>query len=278
MQQQASDNTIWRSYKNLTTFIEGYGKKHQAQYLVPLRLFIGLGWIRAAIEKLIDPHWHDGSKLLAFFDAQIMGGYVVFPAYQSLMEGVFTQQVVFMSWLVAVGQLLVGIGILTGTLTSVALIAAIFLNMNFMFAGRVNPSAFYLIIQMVLLQSKAGQFWGLDPWLSRRSRLLPIYPSYLRFSYNLKKRLNSKYGFIAQVALFGGACVAFVPFIKSINLSSCLAYLGLAAQSLTLGQPAPCVDLAHFIDDPAIFLSMLCAFTLLSTILRVFDRSKVQSL
>ena len=31
--------------------------------LVPLRLFVGLGWLRAGAEKVVDPGWRDGSSL-----------------------------------------------------------------------------------------------------------------------------------------------------------------------------------------------------------------------
>ena len=271
--EQPINKTLFQSYKNLTTFIEGYGKQNQAQYLVPLRLFIGLGWLRAAMEKLLDSHWRDGSKLLGFFETQIANDHVPFPAYQSLMEGFFSQQVVLMSWLVALGQLCAGIAIFTGTLTTAALLGAMFLNVNFMLAGRVNPSAFYLMMELVLLQSKAGNLWGLDSWLSNKARLFTTYPSYVKFQFYYKQFLQSKRGFILQVALYGGLCLAFVPFISSIQPVSCLQMLRIATEFSGAGQ---CINLENFIDDPAMFLSLVCAFALLSTILRAVGRMKVQ--
>jgi len=265
-------NTLFQSYKNLTTFIEGYGKQHQAQYLLPLRLFIALGWLRAGIEKLLDSHWRDGSKLLAFFELQISGEHVPFPAYQGLMEGVFSQHVVFMSWLVALGQLFAGVAIFAGAFTTAALLGALFLNINFMLAGRVNPSAFYIMMELVLLQSKAGQLWGLDTWLSQKTRLLPIYPTLIKIQFYGKKFLQSKRGFILQVSTYGGICLAFAPFIQSIHLQSCLNTFGLVSQTSDLDQ---CLDLSKFVDDPAMFLSLIFGFALLSTILRMLGRSKV---
>lgn len=272
--QQPINKTLFQSYKNLTTFVEGYGKQHQAQYLVPLRLFIGLGWIRAAMEKLLDSHWRDGSKLLSFFETQIANNHVPFPNYQLLMETLFSQHVLLMSWLVALGQLFAGIAIFTGTLTTAALLGAIFLNVNFMLAGRVNPSAFYLMMEIVLLQSKAGNLWGLDPWLSTKARLLATYPSYIKAQYYYKQFLQSKRGFILQIGLYGGLCLAFVPFMTSIHPMSCFQLLGI---NTTFPTGEQCVNLENFIDDPAMFLSLLCAFALLSTILRTFERVKAIS-
>lgn len=269
--QSLKNRTLFQSYKNLTTFIEGHGKQHQAQYLVPLRLFIALGWLRASIEKLVDSKWRDGTKLLSFFETQISEGHVPFPAYQGLMEGIFSQHVVFMSWLVALGQLFGGIAIFAGAFTTAALLGVIFLNINFMLAGRVNPSAFYLMMELVLLQSKAGLLWGLDAWLSTRYRLLPIYPTLIKIQFYSKHFLQSKRGFILQVALYGGMCLAFVPFIKSIHPVGCLQSLGLTTSSLAMDK---CLDLTTFVDDPAMFLSLLCGFALLSTILRVLGRAQ----
>jgi hypothetical protein len=38
-------------------------------YLPPLRVFIGIGWLRARAEKFVEPGWYDGSSLAAFHSA-----------------------------------------------------------------------------------------------------------------------------------------------------------------------------------------------------------------
>src|SRR5258706_3992617 len=38
--------------------------------LLPLRLFLAAGWLRAGAEKLIDPQWWNGNKLRSFLTAQ----------------------------------------------------------------------------------------------------------------------------------------------------------------------------------------------------------------
>ncbi len=35
----------------------------EGAYLLPLRLFIGMGWIRASAEKIVDPDWYGGMAL-----------------------------------------------------------------------------------------------------------------------------------------------------------------------------------------------------------------------
>jgi uncharacterized membrane protein YphA (DoxX/SURF4 family) len=96
--------------------------KSEAAILLPLRLFIGIGWIRAGLEKLIDPGWPAGFALAQFFHEQMASGTVVFPFYQHLLRDVFVPHALGLSWLIMIGQLLTGIAIMTGTFTNLALI------------------------------------------------------------------------------------------------------------------------------------------------------------
>lgn len=142
--------------------------QRDSAYLIPLRLFIGVGWVRAGLEKWIDAGWHDGSSLLAFFQEQISGGQVTFPFYQALMQGPFATRLQALSWVIMLGQMLVGIALLAGFFTNFALLCGMFMNFNFIFAGEINPSAFYIVIQMALFIGSTGAIIGIDQLLARR--------------------------------------------------------------------------------------------------------------
>ena len=109
-------------------------------FLLPLRFFIGLGWLRAGVEKLIDPAWTSGDKLTNFFQTQIESNMVYFPFYENLIQGLFEPGALAMSWVVLIGELLAGVAILTGTVTNLALLGALFMNANFVLAGVVDDS------------------------------------------------------------------------------------------------------------------------------------------
>jgi thiosulfate dehydrogenase (quinone) large subunit len=141
-----------------------------AAYLLPLRLFIGVGWLRAFAEKAVDPGWYDGAALARFLSEHLQADSVALPAYAALARELFVPHAAALAWIVAVGQLLVGLGILTGTLTSAALLGGLFMNLNFLLIGRPDPSAFYIVIQSALLLSGSGSVVGLDAWLSRHVR------------------------------------------------------------------------------------------------------------
>jgi thiosulfate dehydrogenase [quinone] large subunit len=151
----------------------GFGRREidkEGAYLLPVRLFVGAGWLRAAAEKLPEPGWRDGSELTAFLQGHLAAGDVVFPFYAALVSDVFLPHAAALGWLVMVGELLAGLAILAGFFTNAALLAAIFMNLNFILAGVPDPSAFYFVIQLALFSAGSGAVLGLDSVLGRRVR------------------------------------------------------------------------------------------------------------
>src|SRR5690349_20741960 len=91
-------------------------------YLLPLRLFIGIGWLRAFAEKAVDPDWSSGLTLSRFLTAHLEAGSIPFPLYASLVRDVFLPGAAPLAWIVVAGQLLAGLALLAGAMTSAALL------------------------------------------------------------------------------------------------------------------------------------------------------------
>ncbi len=136
-------------------------------YLLILRLFMGVGWIRTCVEKLPEAGWWDGTALSIFLQGQISTGKVVFPFYHDLITNLFIPNAQVLGLITMFGEGLIGLAILTGTFTNFALLNAVFMNLNFIMAGAIDPSAFYLIIESVLFISNTGAILGVDLLLSR---------------------------------------------------------------------------------------------------------------
>jgi thiosulfate dehydrogenase (quinone) large subunit len=141
--------------------------REDGAYLVPLRLFVGLGWLRACAEKVLDPGWRDGSSLAAFLSDHVSAGDIAFPWYETLIAQVFLPHAVPLALLIMLGQFLAGAAIAAGVLTNAALLGGLFMNLNFLLAGAPNPSAFYIVIQAALLLTNAGAILGLDTRLAK---------------------------------------------------------------------------------------------------------------
>jgi thiosulfate dehydrogenase (quinone) large subunit len=130
--------------------------------LLPLRLFIALGWLRALAEKITNPAWFDGTALSSFLSAQLQGDHVVFPAYAWLISHVFLPGAPVLAWIILIGQIMVGLGMVFGAFSRGALLGGLFMNLNFIAAGMPSPSVFYVVMQIMLLFSNAGRVFGLD--------------------------------------------------------------------------------------------------------------------
>jgi thiosulfate dehydrogenase [quinone] large subunit len=135
-------------------------------WLVPLRVFIGVGWLRAGAEKLVNPAWFDGSALRAFLEVQ--APQAVFPVFQNLMRGAFHDVALPLGVFVMVLEVIGGAMIALGWRLRSAIAVAIGLNLLFVMAGVPNPSAFYLVIQMVLVIGGADRVLALRGRRSRR--------------------------------------------------------------------------------------------------------------
>ena len=215
-------------------------------YLFPLRLFIGIGWLRAGLEKWPESGWHDGSSLAYFLETHAAEGQIVFPFYQQLVETTFGPASSPLGFTIMVCQFLVGVAILTGTLTNLALLGGIFMNLNFILVGEVDPSTFYIVIQIVLLLSHSGTVFGLDYFLGQKIRasFLVAKPSTRPYSRSEKVVM----GLVVALCLL--AAFAVLPSIAVFGPSS--------------------------VEDPAMICLILSLFTaafFLLTLLNVHFRS-----
>jgi hypothetical protein len=104
-----------------------------AAFLFPLRVFIGIGWLRSVIEKLGEPAWLGGQAVGDFLTTQTTSNAVAIPVYDWLIGAVLRPAGPVVGW---------------------------------------NPSAFYIVIQIVLFVTGAGAVLGFDQLLAKR-RLVP---------------------------------------------------------------------------------------------------------
>jgi thiosulfate dehydrogenase [quinone] large subunit len=166
---QADDPSLWKLIM---------GNAYFAIFWMPLRFFVGQRWLSAGEHKIRDDAWMggDGTALVAPGDA--MGSwerYVAIPeppARPSITYGWYRDFIQFMidhewqGWfaqLIAVGEFLVGVGLIVGALVGVAAFFGTLMNFSFMLAGTAssNPVLFGLGVFLVLGWKVAG-YWGID--------------------------------------------------------------------------------------------------------------------
>jgi uncharacterized membrane protein YphA (DoxX/SURF4 family) len=145
-----------------TTHATAFTNARVAAVLVPLRLFVGAIWLRAAAEKILDPAWWDGAGVEAFVRTQLATGAVATEWCAWLAQNVVLTHARAVAWIVMVLETAAGLAILLGTATALFLVVGIVMNVSFLLMGAVNPSAFYVAMQATLLIGDAGSVLGFE--------------------------------------------------------------------------------------------------------------------
>jgi thiosulfate dehydrogenase [quinone] large subunit len=150
-------------------------------------LFLAAGWLRAALVHLFDGAWWSGQVVRQFvaFDTSAAIG-----VYRPFLEYVVAPLPTVTALIVVTGQLVAGGFLLLNYKPMWGVLLGAFLNLQFILAGAVNPSAFYLVMALVVVL-----------WRMERSS-----------SLSTSRRLTRAVGIFA-----GLTTVVMVPFIASLS-------------------------------------------------------------
>ena len=138
-----------------------------------IRLYVGYEWLMAGWGKVTSDMWtgsQAGSVITKFAMgslAKTVGDHPDVPAwYAWFLNHLVIPYPQVWSFLVAYGELLVGIALIIGFLTGIAAFFGVFMNANYLFAGTVsvNPELLLLGILLMLAWKVAGH-WGVDYYL-----------------------------------------------------------------------------------------------------------------
>lgn len=145
-----------------------------------VRLYLGYEWLSAGIDKVANPAWFGsdaGAALKGFVAGALTKTGGAHPDvqmwYASFLKATVLPNLVVWSNAIAVGEVLVGLGLLVGLFTGVAAFFGFFMNLNFLLAGTVSLNPIWMIPALLLICARrvAGH-WGLDryarPYLNRK--------------------------------------------------------------------------------------------------------------
>lgn len=109
-------------------------------------LFLGVGWLRAAIAKMGDAGWWSGAEINEFIATHQME---TVGWYGPITDFVASDTALWAAIVLAL-ELAIGVALISSVQLGAGLFAGIFLNINFILVGSPNPSAFYLVLQLGL--------------------------------------------------------------------------------------------------------------------------------
>ncbi|MFV9510362.1 DoxX family protein [Tepidibacillus sp. LV47] len=132
-----------------------------------VRIWLGVQWIEAGWEKLTGPEAFDAKGFLMGALKKATGDHPAVQGwYASFLEGFAIPNVGLFNFLIPWGEFLVGLGLILGTFTTIALLAGAFMNLNFMLAGTTSTNPILYTVAIILLaMGPAAYRWGVDYYL-----------------------------------------------------------------------------------------------------------------
>ena len=149
-----------------------FGDVRWAWIWLLLRVYIGWQWLEAGWGKWNNPAWTGdkaGAAITGFVSGALQkttGDHTDVSGWYAWFLNTFVLPYpVLWSYLVAAGEVLVGIALILGLLTGIAAFFGSFMNASYLLAGTVsiNPALFIIATWLVLAWKTAG-WWGLDRW------------------------------------------------------------------------------------------------------------------
>jgi thiosulfate dehydrogenase [quinone] large subunit len=142
-------------------------------FWLPIRLFLGFSWLEAGWHKITDPAWtQNGEALTSYWERAVAipeqgRPPISYEWYRSFIEWLLSIDAApWFSWIIMLGEIAVGLGLLVGALTGIAAFFGATMNMSFLLAGSgsTNPIMFTLAVGVMLAWRVAG-WYGLDRYL-----------------------------------------------------------------------------------------------------------------
>lgn len=138
-----------------------------------LRLYVGYEWLSAGWGKLHNPAWvgsQAGTALSGFVNGALTKVSGAHPDVQTwyawFLQHLVLPNVSIWSYVVSIGEVLVGIALILGLFTGIAAFFGSFMNMNYLLSGSVSTNPILLLIAVLLVLAWRTAGWlGLDRWV-----------------------------------------------------------------------------------------------------------------
>lgn len=184
---QGADSTNDATLENPRWVDALFSSTQWAWLWMMVRLWLGVRWFEAGWHKISDEAWTGGGAAVKGYWERAVAipeqgrPPIAYDWYREFLELLLEAELHgLFGYLVAYGELLVGIGLIVGAFTGIAAFFGAVMNWNFMLAGTASTNPILGIVAIgVMVAWKTAGWWGADriilpyvgaPW--KRGRLL----------------------------------------------------------------------------------------------------------
>lgn len=168
-----------------------FSDTRMAWFWAIVRVLVGWSWIDAASHKLGEAAWmQTGAALQGYWTNALAipdGGKskIAFDWYRNFLQGMLDNgSYVWFAKLIAVGELLIGVGLIVGAFVGIAAFFGALMNWNFIMAGSASSNGLLLVAALFLVLAwKIAGYYGADyfllrwlgtPWRTRKVEDEPV--------------------------------------------------------------------------------------------------------
>lgn len=142
------------------------------------RTYLGYQWLLAGWHKVWgDERWiavegQDGTQLRGFWQRAVAipeqgQPQIKYDWYRDFLQYMIDHEwYTWFSWIIAIGEVVVGIALIVGVFTGIAALAGATMNFNFLLAGSASTNPVLFIIAVLIIMGwKVAGWIGIDRWL-----------------------------------------------------------------------------------------------------------------
>src|SRR5215510_13746477 len=146
-----------------------------AWFWLVVRVLIGLEWVNAASHKIGSPDWMETGEALKGFWVKAVTipetgrAPINYDWYRSFIQSLLDSgSYVWFAKLIAIGELLIGVGLIVGAFVGIAAFFGALMNWNFIMAGSASTNPVLLMGAILLILAwKVAGYYGVDYFLLR---------------------------------------------------------------------------------------------------------------
>jgi thiosulfate dehydrogenase (quinone) large subunit len=155
-----------------------FGSTALAPLWLIARLYLGYQWLTSGWGKVWgDNRWiavegQDGQQLRSFWERAVAVPEegrppITFGWYRDFLNHMLENEwYTWFAWIIALGEVAVGLALIVGVFTGFAALGGAFMNFNFMLAGTASTNPVLFIIAILIIMGwKVAGWIGIDRWL-----------------------------------------------------------------------------------------------------------------
>jgi len=149
-----------------------FASARSAPLWLGIRVYMSVEWLNAGYHKLDNPAWRDGSALKGYWTNAVAvpetgHAAISYDLWRDFLTYMLEHEwYTWFNWIVMIGEVLVGLGLIVGALTGIAAFFGSLMNVSFELSGSAstNPVMFALAVGIILAWRTAGLI-GLDRFI-----------------------------------------------------------------------------------------------------------------